>query len=278
MIRIPSLDDPRVADYRQLANPDALARAGLFVAEGRLVVRRLLANGRFVTRSVLVTEVAFDALRDVLERTQADVFVVDQRTMNEIAGFNIHRGCLALAERPAAAELEDLPLDGARLLVVLEGVNNPDNVGGIFRSAAAFGADAVILGPSCSDPLYRKSVRTSMAATLAVPFATAGAWPQAIGVLRSDGFTVVALTPASDAIAIEDLPRHLDRVAILVGAEGEGLSDGAMAAADYRVRIPMTTMADSLNVTVAASIALYRLSTPSDDAENRSSRELPQKR
>lgn len=262
MISITSLDDPRIADYRQLSNAAALARAGLFVAEGRLVVRRLIAGGRFVTRSILVTDGALDALRDVLERAEAPVLVADQRTMNEIAGFNIHRGCLALAERPAPAELEDLRLDTARLLVVLEGVNNPDNVGGIFRSAAAFGADAVILGPSCSDPLYRKSVRTSMAATLAVPFAAAGAWPQAIGILRSRGFRVVALTPASDATSIADLPRDLDRVAILVGAEGEGLSAGAMAAADYAVRIPMTGTADSLNVTVAASIALYRFAAP----------------
>jgi tRNA G18 (ribose-2'-O)-methylase SpoU len=182
--------------------------------------------------------------------------------MNEIAGFNIHRGCLALAERPALAEVADLALDDARLLVVLEGVNNPDNVGGIFRSAAAFDADAVILGPSCSDPLYRKSIRTSMAATLVVPFAGARPWPQAIAGLRARGFTVLALTPSTDATAIDDLPAF-DRVAILVGAEGEGLSGAAMHAADYRVRIPMTGAADSLNVTVAASIAMYLVSSRS---------------
>jgi tRNA G18 (ribose-2'-O)-methylase SpoU len=145
-------------------------------------------------------------------------------------------------------------------VVVLEGVNNPDNVGGIFRSASAFAADAVILGPSCSDPLYRKSIRTSMAATLDVPFADAGAWPQAIADLRSRGFTVLALTPAADATSIDAVPRTLERVAILVGAEGEGLSDPAQTAADYRVRIPMTGTADSLNVTVAASIAMYVIS------------------
>jgi tRNA G18 (ribose-2'-O)-methylase SpoU len=249
------LTDP-VAEYRLLSDPAALARAGLFVAEGRLVVRRLLQVGRFVTRSVLVTEAARHALREVLESASVPVFVVDQATMNEIAGFNIHRGCLALAERPARAVVEDLALDDARLVVVMEGVNNPDNVGGIFRSAAAFGVDAVILGPSCSDPLYRKSVRTSMAATLAVPFADAGAWPQAIADLRARGFAVLALTPARDALPIDDLP-PLDRVAILVGAEGEGVSAAALAAADYRVRIPMNGTADSLNVTVAASIAMY---------------------
>jgi tRNA G18 (ribose-2'-O)-methylase SpoU len=205
---------------------------------------------------VLVTEAARSALQHVLASTNVPILVVDQTTMNEVAGFNIHRGCLALAERPARAELQDLPLDEARLVVVMEGVNNPDNVGGIFRSAAAFGVDAVILGPSCSDPLYRKSVRTSMAATLAVPFANAGAWPHAIASLRARRFAVLALTPARDALSIQELP-PLDRVAILVGAEGDGLSAAAMDAADYRVRIPMAVAADSLNVTVAASLAMY---------------------
>ena len=254
------MSQPSIDEYRLLADPDALAAAGLFVAEGRLVVSRLLARGRFVTRSVLVTEAARDAMRKVLDETSAPVFVVDQQTMNAVAGFNIHRGCLALAERPPRATIADLALDDARLVVVLEGVNNPDNVGGIFRSASAFAADAVILGPSCSDPLYRKSVRTSMAATLDVPFVDAGAWPHAIADLRARGFTVLALTPAADATPIDDIARSLARVAILVGAEGEGLSEPAMAAADYRVRIPMPGTADSLNVTVAASIAMYIVS------------------
>jgi tRNA G18 (ribose-2'-O)-methylase SpoU len=254
------LNQPSIDEYRLLGDPDGLARAGLFVAEGRLVVRRLLANNRFLARSILVTEAARDAMREVLDRTRTPVFVVDQQTMNGIAGFNIHRGCLALAERPASATLADLALENARLVVVLEGVNNPDNVGGIFRSASAFAADAVILGPSCSDPFYRKSIRTSMAATLDVPFAEAGAWPQAIADLRTRGFTVLALTPAASAIPIEQAPRNLERVAILVGAEGHGLSEAAMTAADYRVRIPMPGTADSLNVTVAASIAMYSVS------------------
>jgi tRNA G18 (ribose-2'-O)-methylase SpoU len=257
VIRISSLDDTRVADYRQLSNHQWLRDAGLFVAEGRLVVRRLLPNHRFRTRSVLVTDAAFAALAEVLERAPVDVFVIDQHMMNEVAGFNIHRGCLALAERPKPRLLTDLPLDDVRRVVVLEGVNNPDNVGGIFRSAAAFDVDAVVLGPACSDPLYRKSVRTSMAATLAVPFVDAGPWPDALGVLRAHGLHVIALTPASDAIPIEALSRQLKRVAVAVGAEGEGLSSAAMRAADQRVRITMTGPADSLNVTVAASIALH---------------------
>jgi len=255
--RIESLADPRVAEYRNISNPDALLRGGLFVAEGRLVVRRLLANPRFRTHSVLVTAAAYEALKDSVESTPVDVFLVDQPTMNGIAGFNIHRGCLALAHRAPAGTLADLSLARARRVVVMEGVNNPDNVGGIFRSAAAFATDAVVLGPACSDPLYRKSIRTSMAATLAVPFADAGAWPQAIDVLRAHGLRVLALTPADDAQPLEDLGGDFDRIAILVGAEGEGLSREALQAADDRVRIRMPGPANSLNVTVAASIALH---------------------
>ena len=254
---IESLADPRVAEYHNVANPDALRRSGLFVAEGRLVVRRLLANPCFRMHSVLVTAPAYDALKESVEALPIDVFVVDQPTMNGIAGFNIHRGCLALAYRPPTRSLADLPLARAHRVVVMEGVNNPDNVGGIFRSAAAFATDAIVLGPACSDPLYRKSIRTSMAATLAVPFADAGAWPQAIDVLRSQGFRVLALTPAEDAAPLHDLAHDADRIAILVGSEGEGLSREALAAADRRVRIRMPGPADSLNVTVAASIALH---------------------
>lgn len=262
MINIVSLDDQRVADYRRLADPDSIRDAGLFVAEGRLVVRRLLATPRFHTRSVLVTEAARESLGDVLDAAPAavDIFLVDQSTMNAIAGFNIHRGCLALAERPAQATLETLPLDRLARVVVMEGVNNPDNVGGIFRSAAAFGVEAVVLGPASGDPLYRKAVRTSMAATLAIPFVDAGPWPDAIHTLRAHGLRVLALTPSADARSIDDVPRDLERVAILVGAEGEGLSAKAMAAADECVTIPMSGLADSLNVTVAASVALFALS------------------
>jgi tRNA G18 (ribose-2'-O)-methylase SpoU len=262
MIPVADADDPRVADYRRLADPDAIRRAGLFIAEGRLVVRRLLASDRFRTRSVLVTDVAFRALRDFLERasSRVPVFVVDHTLISRIAGFNFHRGCLAVAERPAAASLASLPMTSVDRLIVLERVSNPDNVGGIFRTAAALGVDAAVLGPACGDPLYRKSVRTSMGATLTLPFAEAGAWPDAIGVLRAHGLRVLALTPDPQARPLNAIARTMPRVALLVGAEGEGLSAEALAASDERVRIPMEGHADSLNVTVAASIAMYHFS------------------
>jgi tRNA G18 (ribose-2'-O)-methylase SpoU len=262
VIRLSSIDDARLADYRLLADPSALIRDGLFVAEGRFVVRRLLAQRRFRTRSILVTDAAHTALHEELAAIAPTipVYVVDQTLMNGVTGFNMHRGCLAIGVRGSRRMLADEDLSHARRLVVLEGVNNPDNIGGIFRSAEAFGTDLVVVGPGCSDPLYRKSIRTSMAATLQLPFVFANHWPAALTSLRAAGFAVVALTPAADAVPLDDLPRGLARVALLAGAEGDGLSAAALAAATDRVRIPMRGQADSLNVVSAASIALHHFS------------------
>ena len=252
-------DDPRLVPYRSLADPEALVKAGLFVAEGRLVVRRLIEGRRFALHSILVTHAAAESLTDVLapiaERTP--IVVVPQAAMNDIVGFNIHRGCLSLAERPLVPTLSSAHLADARRVLVLEGVNNPDNVGGLFRSAAAFGVELVVVGPACSDPLYRKAIRTSMAATLRVPFVLAGPWPDALETLRANGVTILALTPGRDAIALDGMRHEVAKVAILVGAEGAGLSSEALARADHTVRIPIAADVDSLNVIVAASIALH---------------------
>jgi tRNA G18 (ribose-2'-O)-methylase SpoU len=253
---IRSLDDPRVAGYRKLNDFAWLKSEGLFVAEGRLVLRRLIPSTRFETQSILLTPAAVQSLGAALDATRAPIYVVQQELMNEIAGFNIHRGCLALGKRPAAATLDLPSLSTLQRVVVLEGVNNPDNVGGIFRSAAAFGADLVVLGPDCGDPLYRKAVRTSMAATLAVPFVSAGEWPGALTNIRNNGFLVVALTPDASVESINDVPAD-PRTALVLGAEGNGLSSDAMVAANVRVRIPTTSLVDSLNVTTAASIAMH---------------------
>jgi tRNA G18 (ribose-2'-O)-methylase SpoU len=261
IVHIASADDVRIADYHRVAQPAAMAEEGLFVAEGRWVVERLLARPRFVTRSVLVTPTALAALqrdrRQLLPST-VPIYVVAQDVMDGIVGFNIHRGCLALAERPAEQHLADVTLDHHTRLLVLEGVNNPDNVGGLFRSAAAFGVDLVVLGPACGDPLYRKAVRTSMAATLDVPCVTAGAWPAALDRLRAAGFRVIALTPSADAQPLDAIGAP-GRTALLLGGEGPGLTDDALQRADLRVRIRMLGQVDSLNVTVAASIALHHL-------------------
>jgi len=253
---IDSLDDPRVADYQHVADHQHMLDRGLFIAEGRLVVRRLIDLRQWSIASILLTPAAAENLNDVLHLTDSPIYLVDQALMNAIAGFNIHRGCLALAHRPTPATLDRIAAGPLSRVLVMEGVNNPDNVGGLFRSAAAFGVELVVLGPNCGDPLYRKAIRTSMAASLVVPFVTAPQWPDAITDLRTDGFTVASLTPRHDALPLMDLPRHA-KLALVVGAEGDGLTEPAMAASTFRVCIPTTAAVDSLNVTTAASIAMY---------------------
>ena len=247
--------------YRNVPDPELLARDGLFVAEGRLVVRRLLSSSPLRARSVLVTETALAALQDVLEdHPELPVFVVPQPVMNGIVGFNIHRGCLALGERPAARDPREIAL-GARRLVVLEAVGNADNVGSIVRTSAAFGVDAVLLGPSCADPLYRKAIRTSMGAALMMPFGSLEPWPAALCELRANGIAVIGLTPASEAQPLRDVAgaRRGRPFAVLLGHAGEGLSAEALAACDALARIPMAVTTDSLNIAAAAAVALYEL-------------------
>ena len=258
------IDDPgdaRTDDYRNIPDADLLERRGIFVAEGRLVVRRLLAGSALTTRSVMVTRAARDALADVLaSRPDVPVYLVPQATMDGIAGFSIHRGCLAVGERPRPARWQDVAA-GARTVVMLERVANADNVGGIFRNAAAFGADAVLLDPSSLDPLYRKAIRTSMGAALLVPFARATPWPGALHELREQNVALVALTPSPAAMSLQACAAALAgrRAAVAFGHEGEGLTAPAVAACDYQARIPMAPGVDSLNVASAAAIALYEL-------------------
>jgi tRNA G18 (ribose-2'-O)-methylase SpoU len=256
VIPVTSIDDLRLAAYRHIADPEQLLDLGLFVAEGRLVVRRLIDLHHWEIDSILLTRPAADALNDMLPKTEAPVYLAGQEVMNELAGFNIHRGCLALVRRPATPTLDRVAAGPLSRVLVLEGVNNPDNVGGLFRSAAAFGIELVVLGPNSGDPLYRKAIRTSMGATLSLPFVQAPQWPGAISDLRQDGFTVVALTPMMGAAPLEEIFPHA-KLALLVGSEGAGLTEAAMRAATLRIRIPTTAAVDSLNVTTAASIAMY---------------------
>jgi tRNA G18 (ribose-2'-O)-methylase SpoU len=189
-------------------------------------------------------------------------FVVPPQVMTAVTGFHIHRGCLAIGDRGAPLDWPTLTA-AARRVVVLERVANADNVGSIFRNAAAFGADAVLLGPDCIDPLYRKAIRTSMAATLLVPFAHMDSWPDALQTLRASGFRVLGLSPRLDACALRQVVATLDQapVAIVAGHEGDGLTREAMDACDALTRIPMTPDVDSLNVAMAVGIALYELSS-----------------
>ena len=261
--------DSRLASYRE-ARDGRVRGAGLFLAEGRLVVRRLLES-RFAVRSVLATRAVLDDLGDALgRRPSVQRYEASAETIQAVVGFKFHRGCLALGEEgaptPARAIIEP---SGSRLVVGLEDVADPDNVGAVFRNAAAFGAAAVLLSPGCADPLYRKAIRVSMGATLAMPFATID-WRDGLEALHAAGYTRVALTPHPGAqrldlvVAAGLLSR---RLAVLLGAEGAGLTEATRRAADLAVRIAMIPGVDSLNVATACAIALHRLADvarPSD--------------
>ena len=254
--------DPRVSDYRTVAEPELVRSRGLFVAEGRLIVRRLLETRRSAIRSILLSEAAYRSLEDALTSVsdQVPIYLCRSADFLGVTGHNIHRGCLALVERPPVLALTEVLAD-ARTIVVLEDVSNADNVGGVFRNAAAFGIDAVLLNPTSCDPLYRKAIRTSMAATLRVPFARVSEWPDGLRSLRARGFTIAALTPHPTAVALDafvEAPRP-NPVALLVGGEGAGISDGAEALAHVRVRIPIAPEIDSLNLAVAVGIALFQV-------------------
>lgn len=260
MIHISGLDDLRVADYAHVGDPEWLRRRDLFVAEGRLVVRRLFEASSYRARSVLVTPAALAAMEDLLDGQRCPIYVCDQAALNDLTGFNFHRGCLAIGERPDTVELERLA--HARCVLALEGVGNPDNVGGLFRAAAALGGDAVLLDTRCADPLYRKSIRTSMGAVFRLPFAIVDDWVSAIRTLDRGDVDVVALTPNPSAMRLADIARDRApkrRLILMLGAEGPGLSSEAMDIATVAARIPIAPDVDSLNVVVAAGIALAAL-------------------
>ena len=265
MRRVDDPEDPALAPYRDVANPAALDAAGLFVAEGRLVLPRLFASP-YRVHSVLVSDAALASLAPLLDvQPGLDVLVAPLKIVNTVGGFNFHRGCLALAYRDATPTLDGL-LEVAtsrpgRPLVVLEAVTNPDNVGGIFRSAHAFDAAGIVLGPRCGDPLYRKAIRTSMGTALQLPWARTEAWPDALSQIRAHGYRIVALTTDAGALMLADVVAASDgSVALLAGSEGDGLSGAALSAADTHARIAMPRAdADSLNVTMAVTIGLYEV-------------------
>lgn len=254
-------DDPRIADYRALTDVELRTRweppHGLFIAEGELVLRRALRAG-YVPRSFLIDVKRVDQLAD-LESTGAPVYAATPAVLQQTTGFHVHRGVLASFHRRPLPEPAEV-LATARRLAVLEDVNNHTNLGAIFRAAAGLGVDAVLLSPSCADPLYRRSVRVSMGEVFAVPYARLEPWPDALAQVREAGFAVLALTPAADALPIQRLDaRHRSRAALLLGSEGAGLSQRALAASDVRVAIPMRRGVDSLNVAAAAAVAFWEL-------------------
>jgi tRNA G18 (ribose-2'-O)-methylase SpoU len=254
--------DPRLDDYRDLTTadrrPDRPGGRGLVIAEGVVVVRRLI-DSPYPVRSLLGVPRRLDELEPDLARLDVPVYAADAETMAAVVGFHLNRGVLAVADRAAPPDPLALAAQ-ARLLAVLEGVNDHENLGALFRNAAAMGVDGVLLGPRCADPLYRRSVRVSMGYVLRVPTASVpGEWPGSLDALRAVGLRVAALTPSPDAVPLAAAGLAGVRTALLFGAEGPGLTAGALAAADLQVRIPMATGVDSLNVATAAAVAFHEV-------------------
>lgn len=259
-IAITSPDDPRIGDYRALTDLELRTRweppNGLFIAEGELVIERALRAG-YRMRSALVDEKRADQLTGL--PGDAPLYTAAPPVLESITGFHVHRGILASFHRRPLPALGDL-LATARNLAVLEGLNTHTNLGALFRSAAALGIDAIVLSPNCADPLYRRAVRVSMGEVFAIPYTKTDTWPDPLATIRAAGFTLLAMTPAPDAVALKDLtPDQRVRPALLLGAEGPGLTAEAMKASDVRVAIPMHNGVDSLNVATAAAITFYEL-------------------
>lgn len=263
LVAVDDLDDERLAAYAHLREPSVRARverdAGIFTVEGWLSLEALVASP-YGLRSVLVARQHADRAQRLVP-SEVPIYTVPEASLEGITGVHFHRGVLAVAERPAARAVGAV-LGGARRVLVLEGVNDHENLGALFRNAAAFGVDAVLLDPTTADPLYRRTTRVSLGHVLRVPFARAerDAWPAVLHQLRDAGLAVLALTPAPEAEPMSAVVAHLpERVAVLVGAEGPGLTEGALAAADRRVRIPMAPGIDSINVATAAAVVLAAL-------------------
>ncbi|GAA3554983.1 RNA methyltransferase [Amycolatopsis ultiminotia] len=255
---------PGLDDFRDLSTadrrPDRPGGRGLVIAEGSVVVARLLAS-RYPVRALLGVARRMHELEDDLAGLDVPAYVTSAETMAEVVGFHLNRGVLAVADRPAPPTVADI-VDRAHVLAVLEGVGDHENLGALFRNAAALGVDGVLLGPGCSDPLYRRSVRVSMGNVLRVPFASFDAWPGGLALLRDRGFRVAALTPRPDAVPLRGLREKVPGpVALLLGAEGPGLTAEAIAAADVAVRVEMVPGVDSLNVATAAAIAFHEITT-----------------
>ncbi|MBB2990812.1 tRNA G18 (ribose-2'-O)-methylase SpoU [Mycolicibacterium iranicum] len=253
--------DPRLDDFRDLNSvdrrPDLPSGKGLVIAEGVLVVQRMLAS-RFTPRALLGTDRRLQELGSDLDDVAAPFYRASAEVMAEVVGFHLNRGVLASASRATELSVDDV-LHDARTVAVLEGVNDHENLGSVFRNAAGLGVDAMIFGTGCADPLYRRAVRVSMGHALLVPFARAAAWPEDLQVLRENDFRVLAMTPDPAVPTLAEAMAGLaeQRVAILVGAEGPGLKEHTMRSSDVRVRIPMARGTDSLNVATAAALAFY---------------------
>lgn len=273
IIRIDTLDDPRLDAYARLTEAQLRSRLepekAIFIAESHKVIERALTGGMQPV-SALMEEKRLSSMQGVLARMEAacpglPVFVAPRRVLRDLVGFELTRGALAAFKRPALPDPASL-LEGARRVAVLEDITNHTNVGAAFRSAAALGMDAVLVTPGCHDPLYRRAVRVSMGTVFQVPWTRIGAehetaWADAgIPLLHSLGFTCAAMALAPDAVPLDDARLSgIDKLAIVLGTEGDGLSAATIDRCDYVVRIPMQNGVDSLNVAAASAVAFWQL-------------------
>lgn len=266
------LDDPadhRLRDYvalRDVQLRSALeGERGLFIAEGEKVVRRALEAG-YRPRSFLMAERWLDGLADLMAAHDVPCFVLDEGAIESLTGFHVHRGALAAFERPTLPTVDEV-LARARRVVVLEDLVDHTNVGAVFRSVAAFDFDAVLLSPRCADPLYRRSVKVAMGSVFRLPYARIEDWFATPETLRRAGFTTLAMTLADDAVPLDDVDADVDRLAVVLGSEGHGLSEHWQDSADVRVTIPMAAGIDSLNVAASAAVACWQLRPRGRSAE-----------
>ncbi|RKR74211.1 TrmH family RNA methyltransferase [Frondihabitans australicus] len=259
---ISDLDRPELADYSRLTDVSLRRKTepagGLYIAESTKVITRALAAGH-TPRSVLLAEKWLPDVLPLVEAYDGDVFVGDDALLEELTGYHLHRGALAAMHRPPLPEVAEL-LEGARRVVVLEDIVDHTNVGAIFRAVAGLGADAVFITPRCADPLYRRSVRVSMGTVLQVPWTRLPEWPEAREQLHGAGFEIAALALSDDAVTLDDYAATPpERVAMVFGTEGDGLSRHALESADTVVTIPMLHGVDSLNVAAASAVVLWAL-------------------
>jgi tRNA G18 (ribose-2'-O)-methylase SpoU len=270
-IPIADLDDPRVALYRNLKDRDLRTQSDAFIVEGRGPLETLLDRSPFEPESLLLSVRAARALADRLAKLPAElpVYVTERDVLAGIVGFDLHRGVLAVCRREHAPTFDDafgprgISAGAHAPVVALEALANLDNVGAIFRNAHAFGVPSILLCPRSCDPLYRKAIRTSVAASLCIPFVRASSWPEPLDRLRDLGYTLAALHPASSATAIADWrPPRGRKLALVVGTEGDGISAEALARCDAQIRIPMAAKMNSINVATACAIALHHLALP----------------
>jgi tRNA G18 (ribose-2'-O)-methylase SpoU len=260
IVEIDSLDDPRLADYSHLTDV-ALKKSGggLYIAESLLVLERAIAAGHRPRSVLALGSSVADAVRATVG-FDIPIFSGPSALLEELTGYLLHRGLIAAMHRPALPSPESV-LAKARRVVLLEDIVDPTNVGAIFRSVAAIGADAVLVTPRCSDPFYRRAIRVSMGTVLQVPWTRVGDWVSTRALLTASGFHLVALALASDAVDLRTFAASApERVALVLGTEGGGLTAEALAAADTVVTIPMAHGIDSLNVAATAAVAMYALS------------------